>query len=242
MDVAALTEQLTEHGTRLADAAERAGLDTPVPSCPEWDVRALLAHVGMVHRWAATTVRGGRGTADDYPAPETGVVEWFRDGHDALVAALRGAPGDLAAWTFLPAASPLTFWARRQAHETAIHRADAEAAASAVPVFDPGFALDGLGELLEGFHSRRGGHLKADPGFVLHVVPADAAVTWSVQVRPDGRTVTRDGGPPADCTLSGAATDLYLQLWNRTPAGPVTVTGDERALTTWRELARITWS
>jgi hypothetical protein len=39
-------------------------------------------------------------------------------------------------------------WARRQAHETAIHRFDAESATSSVSGFDPTFASDGIGEIL----------------------------------------------------------------------------------------------
>ena len=42
---------------------------------------------------------------------------------------LRSAPADLDCFTFLPAESARHFWARRQAHETAIHRVDAENAA-----------------------------------------------------------------------------------------------------------------
>ena len=38
--------------------AERAGLRAAVPTCPDWDVRALVAHQGMVHRWATAIVRG----------------------------------------------------------------------------------------------------------------------------------------------------------------------------------------
>lgn len=41
----------------------------------------------------------------------------------------RWAAGYVDCWTFLDAPSPLAFWARRQAHETAIHRADAQLAA-----------------------------------------------------------------------------------------------------------------
>ena len=52
-----------------------------------------------------------------------------RQGCADLVAALAAAPDDLECWTFLPAPSPRAMWARRQAHETAIHRVDAELAA-----------------------------------------------------------------------------------------------------------------
>jgi len=43
---------------RFHDHADQAGLEAAVPSCPEWDVAALLSHQGMVHRWAAANLRG----------------------------------------------------------------------------------------------------------------------------------------------------------------------------------------
>ena len=77
------------------------------------------------------------------------------DGHAALVTALRCAPPDLSVATFLPAPSPLHFWARRQAHETAIHRADADAACGELSTYAPEFAQDGIDELLHGFAARK---------------------------------------------------------------------------------------
>jgi hypothetical protein len=50
---------LDADGTLLAAAAERAGLDAPVPGCPQWQVRELLRHTGYVHRWAAGYVAHG---------------------------------------------------------------------------------------------------------------------------------------------------------------------------------------
>jgi len=46
---------------------------------------------------------------------------------------LASAPPDLDCLTFLAAPSPLAMWARRQAHETAIHRVDAESPAARSP-------------------------------------------------------------------------------------------------------------
>jgi uncharacterized protein (TIGR03083 family) len=162
-----------------------------------------------------------------------------------LVAALRAAPPDLAVWTFLPAPSPLAFWARRQAHETAIHRADAESAVGASPAFTEDFALDGISELLEGFYARPRSRLVADPGFVLHVAPDHCAVSWTIHVGPEGRVVTRhesasDGS--ADCTLRGRAGELYLDLWNRLRSGSTRIEGEARPMQTWRELATVSWS
>ena len=56
--------------------------------------------------------------------------------------------------TFLPAPSPLAMWARRQAHETAIHRYDAQHATGTSAGFDPAFASDGIDELVSGFAPR----------------------------------------------------------------------------------------
>ncbi len=103
-------------------------------------------------------------------------------------------------------------------------------------------ALDGIAELLEGFYGRRGGSLRAEAPFTLRVAPSDTDVSWHVTVRPDGPEITRDGTGGADCTMRGAAPDLYVQLWNRPPAAPVTVEGDTSVLTRWKELARVTWS
>ena len=248
MDVCDLIDQLEEHGIALRAAADEAGLGTAVPTCPGWEIVDLLAHVGMVHRWAAGIVRRDPDAASqsDFPAPRQGVLEWFADGHAALLAALRSAPPDLDAWTFLPAASPLAFWARRQAHETAIHRADAESARGTGPEFSGDFAVDGISELLEGFVSRRRGRLVAEPGFVLGVVPDDQEVSWSVQVTAEARHVIRHGSgqapSAADCTLRGTAADLYLDLWNRPRPDAVHVEGDERPMRLWRELATISWS
>lgn len=249
MDTTSLIDRLELHGTALADAAARAGMAAPVPTCPDWDVRALLAHTGMVHRWATVHVRDGSAASvgdpeREFAAPADGVVEWFRAGHATLVAALRAAPADLDAATFLAnAGTPLHFWARRQAHETAIHGADAAAAdGAAVPEIDAAFALDGVGELLEGFYGRRGGRLLADPASALRIAPTDAATSWRVELQPYGRTITRDGSDAVDCTMRGRSADLYLFLWNRRPAVAVEIDGDDRAVELWRQLARVRWS
>jgi uncharacterized protein (TIGR03083 family) len=245
MDYEAYVAQVDAHGTALAAAAERCGLPAAVPTCPEWDVRALLDHVGMVHRWATAHVRdGGSGTQPPLEhAPEEGVLDWFRAGHAALVETLNRTAPDAPCWAFL-AGAPRTasFWARRQAHETAVHRADAEAALGVGSEFDAKFALDGIAELLEGFFGRPGGRLIAHPPFTMRIAPSDAELSWLVAVRPDGREITRNGTGPADCTLSGASADLYLHLWNRIPSAPVGADGDSAVLDRWRELACVSWS
>lgn len=59
MDIAEHIKYLTLEGQLLADAAEQAGPDAEVPTCPGWHVRDLLRHTGMVHRWATAFVAEG---------------------------------------------------------------------------------------------------------------------------------------------------------------------------------------
>ena len=138
-DVPGYVGALRRQGELLADTAQRSGLAAAVPSCPGWAVRDLLKHTGYVHRWATGFVAEGLtrpGGASEEEILGQGPADaelpgWFREGHAALVRALGAADPGLNCWAFLPAPSPLAFWARRQAHETAIHRVDAELAAGA---------------------------------------------------------------------------------------------------------------
>jgi uncharacterized protein (TIGR03083 family) len=245
---------LRDAGQRLARAATSAGLDAVVPPCEGWRTRDLLAHIGGVHRWAASYVRTGRSgpTTDEedatyFAAPaDEALIAWFEDGHVALLEALATADPSVSCWTFLPAPSPLAFWARRQAHETAIHSADAEAAAGWSSSFPPELAADGIDELLSGLLSRPRGRLVSDPPVTLGIRAADTGDAWTVRVEAERRLVTRSASDAAcDCLLDGPASDLYLLLWNRQPSEPgptVQLNGDPAVLELWRDRATIRWS
>jgi uncharacterized protein (TIGR03083 family) len=233
--------QLERDGVRLADAA--TDLSAAVPPCPQWTVRDLVTHLGGVHRWAASIVRD---RVDHDPAPREedlatpgsrDAVDWFREGHAALLSVLRAADPDMQCYTFFAAPSPLAFWARRQAHETAIHRADAESAGGAITPFPADFAADGIAELLTGFAARRPSFSRVDRARTLGLRPADADA-WTITLAPDGVRSTPGGGP-AEATVSGTASDVYLWVWNR-PAGAV-VEGDQDVATLWHHV-RVRWS
>ena len=120
MEPAAHVLALQREGVELAAAAEQAGLHASVPSCPGWQVRDLLSHLGYVHRWAASYVIEQRqdeaeqlSEAEQLAAgpADTELIAWFQAGHAALVSALTSADPAMSCWTFLPAPSPLAFWA-----------------------------------------------------------------------------------------------------------------------------------
>jgi uncharacterized protein (TIGR03083 family) len=241
VDVATYLEHLAAEGNQLATAARAAGLDAEVPGCPGWVVRDLLAHIGEVHRWAATIVREARHDpnvgAPAVPGDDA-LLDWYVDGHAALLDTLRQAPTDLDCFTFLPAPSPLEFWARRQALETAMHRVDAEGAAGDVAPLDDELAANGIDEILAGFGARK---KQFTPG-TIRLEPTGSApwaVPWLVTLRDDGITAVPDPpDEPADATVAGSVSDLYRWLWNR-PA-TVEISGDGSVAARWTDV-RIRW-
>ena len=182
MDVDEHLDALRREGELLVAAAAKAGLDAAVPTCPEWRVRDLVAHTGGVHRWAAAHVGDAlvdemddvrvKAVFDSAPADDA-LLDWCRAGHAALVRTLASAPADTQCWTFMAAPSPVAFWARRQAHETSIHRIDAEIATGDITTFEGRFAADGIDEILTGFLPRRSGRFTADPAHRLAVTASD---------------------------------------------------------------------
>jgi uncharacterized protein (TIGR03083 family) len=249
VEVAEYIEHVRREGTALADSAERAGLDASVPTCPEWQVRDLVRHQGDIHRWAAANLlRNSDELMSDeesgaclltWPDDDAALLDWFREGHSQLVKTLESVPDDAVAFMFLAAPSPRAFWARRQAHETSIHRADAESANGPITAYDAEFAADGIDEIVRGFGSRPG-KLVADPPRTLAIQPVDVARRWFVTLGPSGLVVT-DSDEPGDCTVSGTASDIYLLLWNRRDAAGLDVTGDTGLLDVWRNSLQVRW-
>jgi uncharacterized protein (TIGR03083 family) len=211
MEVSEHIAALQRDGELLAAAAQEAGLTSAVPSCPRWQVRDLLRHIGYVHRWAAGyVVERRKERMPDRPGepellaggpPDADLLDWYRAGHAALVSALTEADPGLVCYYFLDAPSPRAFWARRQAHETAIHRVDAELAAGGPPTpAGPGFGADGVDELIMGFFGRDADQLtdaqRAGGRRTLQVVaddaggagsPAGAGGAWHLELAQDGR-------------------------------------------------------
>ena len=272
MEIAEHIDALRYHGDLLAAAAARSGLDAPVPPCPAWQVKDLLRHTGYIHRWAARHITECPDTVLDGP-PESDILRggpadpdllaWFRTGHAALVETLSTADPGLVCATFIDAPSALAFWARRQAHETAIHRADAESASGARPGYEPEFAADGVDELIMGFGQRRKYRPSADRDGDMEVRTTDTGHIWHVGTE-DGRIQARReaagpalvgttpvrsapvGTAPAgstSCTVTGPASGLYLFLWNRGDAAEagVTIDGDPAFLDSWQSSVRVRW-
>ena len=252
----ALGDALGAASTVLRANAMAAGLDAPVPTCPGWSVLDLVAHQGMVHRWAAGHLRGapvasperleaeGRESAD--------VLGWFDEGATDLLQAIVDAPDDLDAPVFLKdAPAPRLFWTRRQCHETTIHAVDALGARLRRPAradetwIRPGVAADGIDELLVGFVTRNPEGASPGGDARLLVAPEGCEVAWLVELATGRPLVTRrvragsTDAAGADHVWAGSPVELYLRLWSRGGEAPGGTEGDLERW--WRKSFSVTW-
>jgi uncharacterized protein (TIGR03083 family) len=239
LDDATLLGHLVDEARLLGDAFARGDPSAPVPGL-DWDARTVFAHTGAVHRWAtdivartlASNETGGSIAFWPEAMDDRRLAVWFNEGASLLVSTLRDAPATLDCFRFIPAVASRTFWIRRQAHETAIHRGDVQAATGApVTAVDASFAQDGLGELVGAFATETG-FASAHQGQLL-LQPSDGPA-WLVGFGRERNQVTSGdlGGTPADATVRGTSDQLYRWAWNR-PTDAVE-TGNPQTLASWR--------
>jgi uncharacterized protein (TIGR03083 family) len=213
-------------------------LDRPVPTCPGWTFRQLATHVGRGHRWAAQIVATRaaapipmREVADGkLPADPARHAHWLNAGADQVIGAVTAAGSDLV-WT-MTGMRPAGFWARRRAHEAAVHLADAQLAAGRDVDLAAEAAADAVDEWLglvgAGTEELRG------QGQSLHFHATDPGLSgtgeWLVTRTPSGVTVDH-GHAKADVAVRGPAASLLLVLTRRLPpSDPAIETFGEKEL------------
>ncbi|MGW5716415.1 maleylpyruvate isomerase family mycothiol-dependent enzyme [Amycolatopsis sp. NPDC003865] len=189
-----MLEAIDVHADALKRAALKAGPAAKVPNCPKWTVHDLVTHIAFVHG----LVVGLAVNRPAEPAPPPAwddVLGWWDGQRLALREALGRDPGAPAFSPYPGFAVTVGDWTRRMAHETAIHRLDAESALPdpARTRFSPEFAGDGIDEFLTYLVPRRG-------------------LTVGVRVTTPERTWTV--GTPAT-EVSGEADDVYRALYGR---------------------------
>lgn len=219
---------------READAflvAARRGLTPQVPGCPDWTVRELTQHLGSVHRFHTRhVVRGVTEPPEQWAAelPEdTDLLQWFDDGVDELLITLRSIDLDSPAWNWAPHTPQVaSFWPRRMALETAVHRWDAESAHADANGFDLAIALDGIDEMVTVMGPCNPAADSPTGTAVLRATDADRE--WAMRMGPELFEIL--DSPPAhpDAVLEGTATALLLALWGR--GADITTSGDQAVI------------
>jgi uncharacterized protein (TIGR03083 family) len=214
-----------------------------VPTCPDWDAADLLWHLAGVQLFWAKVIRHRPASPDDpaigsedaaeRPASYAELLDAFDDYSHALATELERADPEAEAWHWSGDLRVGTSY-RRQAHEAAIHRIDAELTAGlAVTPLDAALADDGVAEALgvmyggapewgsfTGSGETIGVHL-SDTGTRLLVelgafsgTDPDSGTTYADE---DDIALVDDGADPL-ATITGTAADLDTWLWKRDPA------------------------
>jgi uncharacterized protein (TIGR03083 family) len=242
VDYDAYARTIREETDRFADAAEEAGLDASVPSCPAWTVADLAQHIGNVQRTWTQHVAARSTEPPDFsflgaPAPDGDErFEWVRRGGHALADALAATPETTPMWVF---AGPGTvrFWARRQAHEITVHRCDAELAAGRLGSIDADVAADGVNEYFELLGLMPAAQAAKGAGETIHFHCTDREVEWLAVITEDG-IVLRPEHAKGDVALRGPANAVLLGVWNRIEFDnpELEVFGDAQLLERWRRL------
>ena len=246
-----------EQDTAAVCAALAVRPDAPVPGCPGWDVAKVGLHLGMIYTWVEAQVRQRATEPVDMRSLPRGPdgpdrVPWLAERATAMVDALAAAGGDAPAGGWRKELVTASFWRRRMAHETLVHRADVDEALGA-PValdteVDPILVADGIDEVLGIFlpYAKDG----AEPVAPLHLVASEDGTRWTVETTDGGLRSHRseDADPTAGAhdptelagvTVTAPAPSLLLLAWGRRQPAPDQVSGDLGALPAWLE--RLHW-
>lgn len=237
MNYSEYVDAFRREGAALVDAAAVAGVDASVPACPDWTVNDLCGHVGRLHRWAVQII-------SERPADPTNfwkqlefpqgpaAIDFVAEGYAALAAMLTATGAAEPCWSWTDDRT-VGFWARRQAHELAVHRWDAQAAAGTTAPIDRALAADGIQELFDILPFRPGGAPTGN-GETIHLHCTDGDGEWLVRLAPAGVTVVNEHAK-GDVAARGSASDLLLMMWGRIPVDEVEVFGDASLLERWSD-------
>ena len=232
---------LHRDATALRAVAVPDTLASPVPSCPGWTMRDLVGHLGNVYARLQGIVARASLSPPEEPLRAGGhpegdeVLPWFDERYTALAGTLREADGDSPAWNWAPAPKNAAFWFRRAAHETAVHRWDAQVAVALPEPIEDKLAADGVSEVLDAWlpAGRRKGPVDLEG--LVHLEAADTGDEWYVRLR--GERIAVLDAPsvdPEEKTVAtramGPASDVELALYGRVPFEVLRIEGDPALL------------
>lgn len=226
MDVADYVRYLRADGRALAEAARR-NLEAAVPSCPGWTVGDLVFHTGEVHREKTLIVERAlesRPDSESSDVDDEHLIEWFEEGLEKLARVLETSDPNQPTWNWSSHEPQIAaFWPRRMAHETSVHRWDAEAAVGAPNPIDSDLAADGVDEFFFVHMPEEESHPPFDG--TVHLHRTDGPGEWFVRLDPSGVNVTKEH-KKGDVAVRAPASSLVLLLWRRIGPEDVEMLGD----------------
>ena len=160
-------------------------------------------------------------------------MEFMSWGFEAITKALDINRAERPTWSWHHSDQTVDFWFRRMAHETVIHRIDAEQAVGKGSAIDSDLALDGVDEVLD-FLPLLGSWPEVpnvDFGIVSIVASTKSGKRfWDVNFTSEAATVSAadEANPQARLVISGAAEAMDLYLWGRIDSSDprISITGE----------------
>jgi uncharacterized protein (TIGR03083 family) len=236
VDPADLLAAFRSEGERIAWTVAGRDLRTPVPYCEGLDAAEVVRHLGSIYQRVIDWVTEQRmpGQWQRTPPEGTDLRSWYAAGMRTLYEELAAHQPDEPCDTWDPDDRSFSFWWRRMAHETTIHRMDVtEAFGLRYPV-GATVAGDGIDEVLTLWLGTR---LGADVHGNDQVIAIEAGTrVWRVTLQETAVDVAAEIPWECDAALSGQPEDVYRWLWGRGALDPLRVTGDTTAVTALREI------
>jgi len=227
-----------EHVAALRLESERFGravrepLDARVPSCPDWALGDLVWHLaGVQWFWlqvVQTRATDREGIEEPLDRPDEELPAWFDDVSAGLVKTLEDTDPDTRVWSWAGGQQDVAWVARRQAHEAAVHRWDAQRAIGEPEPIAADLAADGIDEFFEWMLGPEDA-AAFEGALAVRFAPSDGDRSWVVSVK-DGRLDLNLDVATVDATARGSTSDLVLLLWRRLTPDDIQVEGDRATL------------
>lgn len=244
MNATGYAELRVAEGARLNEIAADAERSPDmwarrVPSCGDWTLEALIEHCATVWTFVHSSITAGaRVDPASFTKPAGSASQWHADAFDALTDLMTERPPNAEAWTWDPENQSMSFWWRRMAHESTMHRWDAEAALGITPApIAPELAVDGVDELFDVYVRLRRPDGFAGNGETVHLHATDADGEWVITRTPDGMQVER-AHAKCDVAARGPAQDLLLFAWGRIGPERLETFGRTELLDEWQRDVR----
>ena len=230
-------------------AVARSDWSRPVQDCLGWNAADLTGHMGAILGWIAKIVTSGqavpRRDRETPPADRDTLAAWYEAHLDRTLTILTATPPESWTWTFSSRGDQrVSWWRRRLAVELAIHRWDAQRAASlgtrSLPMpLDGHVAAAGIEEFLTEFLPG----LLSQPDIVgltgsLHLHATDGASEWWIDLDERAGVVAVPGHRKADTAIRANRSDLLLWLTNRQQLRALEISGPPGVAARWTQLRR----
>jgi uncharacterized protein (TIGR03083 family) len=244
VDYTRLLDVLDTEGDRLAASAGGSDPELVVAHLPGMRLGEVVRHVGSVYRMVLSWLRDGERPTrwQREPNDDQTTVGYLRVGLRAIVGELAAHDPDDGAPTWWAEHQTYGFWCRRLAHETTVHRADVQLAATTMLIGDipRDVALDGIDEILSLWFTHRLGVLGVSELTSGRIAVRAGRRRWIAQITPSGTSAWRAGeDEPADATVSSDPAGMYLWLWGRRPGAAVQESGSQALVRQLQDLLRL---